>query len=258
MSDACFRGLMERLLSAAQSTTDSDLASVLRITAQSVSQARKKRHIPAQWYVKLFHEYGISVDWLLSGKGSMRAEAQAAPPRLCDSVTPPARLLSTSAAREDGHAPVAGAVSGPESRETRLTAPPQVSVRGLAACGVEGWYNPSAMAFTLPLPPGLDFHADIFAVIAVGVSMQPEGIRHGYVLFCDPRKPLEPGDAVFVEKADGKVTVKKFLKFDEKWLHLQGWLPPTGGDEAQKPYTEKIDREYVRGTACVVLVKRKA
>lgn len=73
MKDASFSGILERLFLATKSKTDSALAIALGITAQSVSQAKKKQQIPAQWFIDVANTYGVSVDWLISGLGTMRS-----------------------------------------------------------------------------------------------------------------------------------------------------------------------------------------
>ena len=76
MTDATFHSMFERLFQATKSKTDSALAEALQITAQSVSQAKKKKLIPAQWFIDISQKYGVSVDWLISGAGSMRLGEQ--------------------------------------------------------------------------------------------------------------------------------------------------------------------------------------
>lgn len=74
MKDASFSSTLERLFLATKSKTDSALATALGITAQSVSQAKKKQQIPAQWFIDVANSYGVSVDWLISGRGTMIVE----------------------------------------------------------------------------------------------------------------------------------------------------------------------------------------
>ena len=170
----------------------------------------------------------VNSEWLLFGRGPKNAEA----PAQEDAPSSPA-IPAQSAQRQE------------------------VPVIGLASCGQSGWYNPSALAIRLPMPVDYPPTPGLFAVIAVGTSMQPEGIRQGYVLFCDPTQTLQEEDAVFIETTDGAASVKTFKKRDGQWLHLQGWLPPDD-DGVQKPYREELLREAVKRVACVVLVKRKA
>lgn len=134
-----------------------------------------------------------------------------------------------------------------------------VPILGLAACNVSGWFNPRQVAVLAPLPSGYgdDDADDLFAVIAIGQSMEPDGIRDGYLLYCKSGAEPQRNDAVFVKTKDGKATVKRFIYRDDEWLTLQGWLDPdkNGG---QKPFTNKYANSYIESIACVVIVKRKA
>ncbi len=130
-----------------------------------------------------------------------------------------------------------------------------VPVIGLAACDIAGWYNPGPLAMRAPLPP--DCGGRLFAVVAVGNSMVPDGIRAGFLVYCDPDAAPDPGDAVFVKTTDGKATIKRFIQRDNEWVTLQGWLDPdkTG---AQRPYTNQFAASFIQTMATVILVRRKA
>ena len=71
MEDAKFNQVFERLLLATNSKNDGALAVALGVSAQSVSQAKKKLQIPPQWIIDISIKNRISADWLISGVGSM-------------------------------------------------------------------------------------------------------------------------------------------------------------------------------------------
>ena len=48
---------------------DAQLAALLGVSPQAVSQARRKRKIPEGWVVKVSQQCGLSMDWLMFGKG---------------------------------------------------------------------------------------------------------------------------------------------------------------------------------------------
>ncbi len=202
---------------------------------------KNKRDIGIEAINRICETYAISVEWITQGIGAMKSGEDS----------------SHRVWRDD-------APSQQEPFTARDPAQPflsakgrEVPVLGLAACGLSGWYNPGPMAFRLPFPTDHPHSPGLFAVIAIGTSMQPEGIKQGFVLFCDPSMPPAHNDVVFVEKKDGTASVKTYKKQDDKWLYLQGWLPPN--DEGiQKAYSEQLDMETVKTIACVVLVKRKA
>lgn len=220
-----FEAKWGRLLEATGSKTDSALARALEILPQSVTAGRKREQIPSGWVEKVAEQFGVNASWLFFGTGAMLE--QAVEPSVSENL--------------------------PESTGATY---PEVPVIGLAACSLAGWYNPGPLAIRMPFPVG--YHAEgLFAVLAVGASMQPDGIRQGYVLFCDPTLTPEAGDAVFIQKIDGTVSVKHFKGRDDSWIHLQGWLDPDANG-VQKPYTERLSQSSIASVACVVFVKRKA
>lgn len=48
-----------------------ELADVLEIRQSSISDAKRRNSIPAEWYMKLFESFGLSPDWLKKGSGPM-------------------------------------------------------------------------------------------------------------------------------------------------------------------------------------------
>ena len=59
--------ILERLLSVAGLRRDAQLATLLGVSPQAISQARKKKHVPESWLVRMAARYQLSVDWLLHG-----------------------------------------------------------------------------------------------------------------------------------------------------------------------------------------------
>ncbi len=193
--------------------------------------------------IRLCEVLQIAPNWLLTGKGPIFANAQDQTPAAqqdgASSWQPP--LLATNQSSDDPY------------KNSKWQ---EVPVFSLANCGPNEWYAINKLALRTPLPVDYPYHPENFAVIAMGVSMQPEGIRQGNVLFCDPSTNCDPGDIVYVEKTDNLASVKKFLKFDGHTLHLQGWEPP-GPDGIQKPYFEELPADQIRRVVCVVIVKWK-
>lgn len=192
-----------------------------------------KRNVSIDVISRLCDDHGISVEWLTKGTGLVSRPEE----------VPSSISHSDFASCRDAPAPSARGVDVP--------------VLGLAACSLAGWYNPGPMAFRLSFPVDHPYSPDLFAVIAVGTSMRPEGIRQGFVLYCDPAASLAANDVVFVEKKDGTASIKTYRKQDGRWLYLEGWLPPND-EGAQKPYSEQVDIDTVKRVVCVVLVKLKA
>ena len=218
-------------------------AEALGIHPQTLCMYEKnKRNVSIDIINKICDTYNILVEWLTKGSDSIKTDAGHLSSALRD-----------DSAMKDGLPAPAAAPPAPHCTAKGTNLP----VLGLAACGMSGWYNPGPMGFRLSLPVDYPYSPALFAVIAVGTSTQPEGIKPGFVLFCDPVVPPTANDAVYVEKKDGTASVKTYKKQDDKWLYLQGWLPPDE-EGVQKPYFEQLFLETVSKMACVILVKRKA
>ena len=234
--------LGERIAQVRGSASRRIFAETLGIHPQTLYMYEKnKRGISIDVITKICDAHAISVEWLTKGVGPMKT-----------SDTPSLPAYSDDTPAHQNALPLSPADQTPLSAKGR-----DVPVLGLAACGLSSWYNPGPMAFRLTFPVDHPYSPELFAVIAIGTSMQPEGIKQGFVLFCDPTMALTQNDVVFVEKRDGTVSVKTYKKRDDKWLYLQGWLPPNE-EGMQKPYSEQLDIDIIKKIACVVLVKRKA
>lgn len=143
----------------------------------------------------------------------------------------------------------------PDSREAEGSA--HIPVIGLATCGISGWYNPMPLAVRAPPPVDYENPESLFAVLAAGEDMEPDGIRAGYLLYCDALVKPEPGDAVYVRTRDGNAAIKRFLKHDGHWVMFQGWFDPDQSGD-QRPCISKYDSDFVEYVASVVVVRRKA
>ena len=246
MEHAPYEVMLQRLLRAIKSDKLADLAKALGISNQSVSQAKKKQQIPVQWIFDIAMNYGVSADWLMTGEGSMlRDEGTALSKKtgrwpLETSWSPPVRIKPSE-----------------ENDPWKTAQWQEVPLVGLGSCGPIDWYTPESLALRVKLPVEYPYTPFMFAILAIGTSMQPEGIRQGYVVFCNPSASIEAGDAVYVERNDNIAAIKKFLKIDNGRLYLQGWAAPEQ-DGSQQPYFEDISMTEVKRLTCVVIVRRKA
>ena len=71
-----------RFLEAAECLTQQELADFLHISRSSVSDAKRRKHIPLQWLMTLFEKARINPEWILRGgkaKYLMSANAVDAP-----------------------------------------------------------------------------------------------------------------------------------------------------------------------------------
>lgn len=66
-----FDEIFERIKLATNTRTQMELADVLEIRQSSISDAKRRNSVPAEWYMKLFESFGLSPDWLKKGSGPM-------------------------------------------------------------------------------------------------------------------------------------------------------------------------------------------
>ncbi len=67
--------VFDRLLEGAGLQRDAQLAGLLGVTPQAVSQARRKRKVPENWLTRVAMQCGVSLDWLLFGTGTPKVSA---------------------------------------------------------------------------------------------------------------------------------------------------------------------------------------
>ena len=68
---ASFSEVYQRIQFATNTRTQVELANVLEIRQSSISDAKRRNSIPADWYMKLFEKFGLNPDWLRHGAGPM-------------------------------------------------------------------------------------------------------------------------------------------------------------------------------------------
>lgn len=236
--------MLRRLVDAAGAKNESALAAAIGISHQAVYNAKKKGVIPPAWVHAIAVRFGVSTDWLFFGHREEEDHTEAA--GMGESPELPSRAVDTAT-----HADSVGKNTVGIGRGIK-----EIPVTGLAQCGLQGWFNTGPVALSCPVSAE-EATPNMFAVIALGTSMQPEGIKAGYVVVCDPDKPKAKGDAVFIERHDGAAAIKLYTGEDAEWLDLQGWLEPKK-DGSQKSYVERLLKSAVQRIAVVVLVKRKA
>lgn len=73
-----FDEVYERIRFATNAQTQMDLARMLEIQQSSISDARRRHVFPPDWYIKLHDKFGLSLDWLRWGLGSMYSKDKAA------------------------------------------------------------------------------------------------------------------------------------------------------------------------------------
>lgn len=64
-----FASVVERIKEATATRTQVELASVLGIRQSSISDAKRRDSVPADWFLTLFRKYGLNPDWLAMERG---------------------------------------------------------------------------------------------------------------------------------------------------------------------------------------------
>ena len=68
---ASFMEAYQRIQFATNTRTQIELANILEIRQSSISDAKRRNSVPADWYMKLFEKFGLSPDWMRHGSGPM-------------------------------------------------------------------------------------------------------------------------------------------------------------------------------------------
>jgi len=75
MHNTSVGAVLERLGKALEAKTDSDLARLLDVNRQTLGSWRTRGSVPYALCVKVAEEKGLSLDWLLTGRGRMHPDA---------------------------------------------------------------------------------------------------------------------------------------------------------------------------------------
>jgi phage repressor protein C with HTH and peptisase S24 domain len=73
--DNNFNTFFERTCEALGLTSLSELADILKVNRSSITQARKKDSVPANWLLELFRQRGLNPEWLSGGSGPKRLKS---------------------------------------------------------------------------------------------------------------------------------------------------------------------------------------
>jgi phage repressor protein C with HTH and peptisase S24 domain len=178
--------------------------------------------------------FGVSLDWLIDGRGALTPTAGAEPP--------PAHVPAKWApVRRQGHAPTRESGAHPDSagtgwapRNGEIGGPARFGARipayGQAVGGRDGEFilNGNRIVDILA-PPSLQGVPDAYAVYVVGDSMEPRYFA-GEAVFVNPRLPVRRGDFVVAQIAvehgePPHAYVKRFVARDARILRLEQFNP---------------------------------
>ncbi|MFO7970193.1 MAG: helix-turn-helix transcriptional regulator [Desulfobacterales bacterium] len=69
MSASGFESFLKRVFQATGISSQTELASALKINRSAITQARKNDSIPDKWILQLYKTYGLNPDWVETGTG---------------------------------------------------------------------------------------------------------------------------------------------------------------------------------------------
>lgn len=78
-----FQSAYDRIREATDSRTQSEVAALLGVKQSSISDAKRRNSIPAQWFLILFDKYALNPTWVRTGEGApYLAQSPGQPPNL--------------------------------------------------------------------------------------------------------------------------------------------------------------------------------
>ncbi len=175
-----FDDFLKRVFEAAGIDSQTDLARILKVNRSAVTQARKKGAIPDRWLLQLYRSYGLSPEWLETGKGRV--------------------FMGRRQEERSGFAKI-----------------PKVSARLCAGNGsfevggdVQGYYSFRKAWLTKRGVPDQMVLLDIF-----GNSMEPE-MRDGDTVLVDQSQKNILAGAIFALGIEDTIMVKRVEKHPQK------------------------------------------
>ncbi len=156
------------------------------------------RNIKNEFLRALNYHHGVSLTWLLTGRGQMYGSS-----RIIDiktnysGVSEPVRELNTLHPKKQA-----------DEKQTEKAIEQSASIRVISMIPMDdgnGWATMKNSRLDIAAPAHMS--EDTFAVHATGASMQPHGIFDGHICFCDPRLDANMDDIVCIEHKMGDDTV---------------------------------------------------
>lgn len=69
MTVSAFDESLRRIMDHTGTRTQVELASILGIKQSSISDAKKRQSVPAEWLLKLYRSHNLNPDWITTGEG---------------------------------------------------------------------------------------------------------------------------------------------------------------------------------------------
>lgn len=180
-----FDEALERIKKATGTRTQVQLAEILNIRQSSISDAKRRSSIPAEWYIKLYKTHGLNPDWLAEGiepvylkpeKGKVSAD----------------NILSETTAQY-----------GQVQSRGRVV---QVSSMAGDAADSESWEPQQIGELNIP---ETFYRSSIIVIKAEGSSMEPVVKRNAFVGVDETQKRLMAGDIYAVHVPHQGVVIRR-------------------------------------------------
>lgn len=209
-----FDEVYDRIKFATNARTQVELAEMLEIRQSSISDAKRRRSIPAEWYIKLYDKFGLNLDWLRWRTGPMYSRDKS-------SVVPecPDEGLPCEGLREDAQAE-------PTQAQGVLT-----RVLNTACEYVDGGGVPEFTLYDhMVLPQSLLGEGMLVFYVQTG-GMEPTLRKGGYVGVSSPQRHLISGEVYALLMPHEGVAFRRIVQDSETGLFLlcfdQTGLPHT-------------------------------
>lgn len=216
-----FEHVFDRIKMAISTKTQVQLADVLEIRQSSISDAKRRDSIPAEWYMKLFKKFGLNPDWLEEGAGPWYLKNKHGEYVTSDGTVP------------QGVMETLGSYAGPENKGTVITIHSmQVEIKE------NGNWAPVPVG-RLNIPQS--FARTGLQVLKTGAASMEPLIRRGAFVGVDTQhKHIESGElyALFIphegialKRVFHDPENKRYILRSENVLHPEQYLPVERRDE---------------------------
>lgn len=213
---------LDRLLQGAGLRRDSQLAELLDVSPQAVSQARRKGRIPDRWVLKIAAQFGLSTDWIFFGDENHQSHASSP-------------MHSSAFSNKTPSSPRHGAVPGkrsffgeiPDGEDSiGLVMVPLVAAR-LAAGKGSLETDGNVLSYFSFRQDWLCRKGDPEKMVLMkvcGDSMEPD-IRHGDMVLVDQSKSQIYGHAIYAIGINEEIYIKQVETLPGETLVLRSRNP---------------------------------
>ena len=201
-----FYEAMERIQFATNTRTQVELAGILEIRQSSISDAKRRKSLPADWYLKLFDKFGLNPDWLRFGVGPMYLRT--------DKGYVPQEMPATGVSEEPAH------YGDPGAKSTIA------NVFSMSSCTKSG-KKPLEMQSESKLSLASPFVGPEICILRMNAHNMEPVVRYGAYLGIDTKQTRPVSGSMFVlyTKHEGLHVRRLFLDEDNDRFLLRSDAP---------------------------------